>query len=135
MEKGDKFPGGTLEGLLVDEAAPGVPRLRKLAPDVIGGKGNVMNSAVRIFFQKFRNRTLGRGWFEKFDVRLADTEKCRADFLVGDFLHVPALQAERFFVVGNCIIEGMHRDTKVVYALQHASVVAQNRKGCKDKLS
>lgn len=124
MEKGDKFPGGTLKGFLVDEAAAGVARLCKLALNVIGGKGDVMNSAVRIFFQKFRNRALGRGGFEEFDMRLTDAEKCRADFLISDFLHVLALQAQRFFVEGNCIIKGMHRDAKVVNALQHVSVVA-----------
>ena len=62
-----------------------------------------------------------------------DVEKSGAHFLVGDFLHVVALQAESLLIVRDRIFQRMHRDPEVINTLQHGLMIVLRRRAGKNK--
>lgn len=119
VQEGDELVGGSLEGDFVDEARALFFGLGELAGDVRGGKGDVMNSARGIFFEKLGDRAVVGGGFEEFDVNVTCGKEGGADFLGFDFLAPFTDESEDVFVVGNGFFERSNGDAEVVDFCNH----------------
>jgi hypothetical protein len=86
VEEGDEFVARALEGDLVDQAGALVLGLGELAGDVVGGEGDVVDAAGRVFFEELGDRAVVGGGFEQFDVDVSGGEKRGADLLGFDLL-------------------------------------------------
>jgi hypothetical protein len=113
MQKGDELSRRSLEWFFVNEFHAGVGGAFKLRRYVGGSERDVVN-AFAILLQKFCDGAVRRRGLEQFQVDFSDREKRGAHFLRSNFLAVFAAQSERFFVVGDGLVERADRDAEVV---------------------
>ncbi len=59
MKECDEFVCRTFEGFLVDELATGVFGLRELVFNIICGKGDMVDAAMRIFLKELSDGAVG----------------------------------------------------------------------------
>jgi hypothetical protein len=118
MKKGDEFARRPFERHLVDEVRPGGLRLRELPGEVIGAEGDVVD-AFPLLLEKLRDRALVARRLEQLEVDFAAGKEGRSHLLRFHFLATLAGQPEGLFVVGNALVERLHRDSKVVDFCDH----------------
>lgn len=119
MEERHQLATGAVKGFVMNQFNTRSGGLLKLGFDIVRAKGKVMNAASGILFQELGNRTFRVGWFEQFDVDFAHAEESGAHLLRGYFLAVFALQAKRFFVIGDSLVERPHGDSNVIDFFDH----------------
>ena len=113
MREGDGHALGALARGFVDQADALGLGVGELLLDILAGKRHVMNADTAVFDVLGDGRLLRSG-LQQFDLGLTEHEERRADLLVCDLFDGIALQAQNVLPIGNCFIEALHRDAKML---------------------
>ena len=107
------MPSAPLRGVLSIRRMPLASASASLLLDILAGKRHVMNADTAVFDVLGDGRLLRSG-LQQFDLGLTEHEERRADLLVCDLFDGIALQAQNVLPIGNCFIEALHRDAKML---------------------
>ena len=113
VDEGDQRVLGAGPRLLVDQPGAARLELRQRGVDVVHAQRDVVQARAALV-GVLRDRRIGRGRFEQFQLGLADRQEMRAHALRGDLFGRFDLEAERVAIERERRREILHRDADVI---------------------
>ena len=104
MQESDGHALGTLAGRSVDQTDALGGCIGQLLLDILAGECHVVDTDALVLDELGDGR-FGRRRLEQLDLRLAQLEERRADFLVGNLFDRITFQTQYVFPIGNRLIQ------------------------------